>query len=180
MEITKDTETMPQVVKKRQRILSKTLIVFMVAMVFANIASEMYATMLPLYMKYLGADVLQIGIFFTVSQIVPLVLQVLGGWVSDTIGRLRSVAIGSLIGLGAFISPIFIPTWQWLYLSETQGLWHHRHDLHRCHRHRAAAGRLAGRYLRVPADAHRGRQHLRLRHHYPVDPGESSREAPES
>ena len=119
MEITKDTETMPQVVKKRQRILSKTLIVFMVAMVFANIASEMYATMLPLYMKYLGADVLQIGIFFTVSQIVPLVLQVLGGWVSDTIGRLRSVAIGSLIGLGAFISPIFIPTWQWLYLSET-------------------------------------------------------------
>ena len=90
----------------------------MVAMVFANIASEMYATMLPLYLKYLGADVLQIGMFFTISQIVPLVLQVLGGWVSDTIGRLKSVAIGSLVGLGAFISPIFVPTWQWLYLSE--------------------------------------------------------------
>ena len=48
----------------------------------------------------------------------PLILQVLGGWISDSIGRLRSVAIGSLIGLGAFISPIFVPTWQWLYLSE--------------------------------------------------------------
>jgi MFS family permease len=90
----------------------------MVAMVFANIASEMYMTMLPLYLKYLGADILQVGVFFTVSQIVPLILQVLGGWVSDTIGRLKSVAIGSLIGLGAFISPIFVPTWQWLYLSE--------------------------------------------------------------
>lgn len=108
---------MPQT-KTKKRILSNTLIVFMVAMVFANIASQMYVTMLPLYLKYLGADVMQIGIFFTVSQIVPLVLQVLGGWVSDTIGRLRSVAIGSLIGLGAFISPIFVPTWQWLYLSE--------------------------------------------------------------
>jgi MFS family permease len=111
------TETMTQVMPK-QRILSNTLIVFMVAMVFANIAAEMYMTMLPLYMRYLGADVMQIGVFFTVSQIVPLVLQVLGGWISDTIGRLKSVALGSLIGLGAFISPIFVPTWQWLYLTE--------------------------------------------------------------
>ena len=112
------TETITQNNIKPQRIISPTLIVFMVAMVFANIAAEMYMTMLPLYMRYLGADVVQIGVFFTVSQIVPLILQVLGGWVSDTIGRLRSVAIGSLIGLGAFISPIFVPTWQWLYLSE--------------------------------------------------------------
>ncbi|NLN70083.1 MAG: MFS transporter [Chloroflexi bacterium] len=103
----------------KQRMLSNTLIVFMVAMVLANIASEMYITMLPLYMRYLGADVAQIGMFFTISQIIPLVLQVLGGWVSDTIGRLRSVALGSLIGLGTFISPIFIPTWQWLYLTES-------------------------------------------------------------
>jgi len=116
----KQTETIQSVKLKdnKGRILSNTLIVFMVAMVFANIAAEMYMTMLPLYLKYLGADVMQVGIFFTVSQIVPLVLQVLGGWVSDTIGRLKSVAIGSLFGLGAFISPIFVPTWQWLYLTE--------------------------------------------------------------
>lgn len=112
-----DTEILLPTTQK-PRILSNTLIVFMVAMVFANIASEMYMTMLPLYLKHLGADVMQIGIFFTVSQIIPLILQVLGGWVSDTIGRLKSVAIGSLIGLGAFISPIFAQTWHWLYLSE--------------------------------------------------------------
>jgi len=118
MEITEEEKIAPQAAKPR-RILSNTLIVFMIAMVLANIASEMYVIMLPLYLKHLGADVMQIGVFFTVSQIVPLVLQVLGGWVSDSIGRLRSIAIGSLIGLGAFISPIFVPTWQWLYLSET-------------------------------------------------------------
>lgn len=117
MDQVETTETHPAQTKKT-RILSNTLIVFMIAMVFANIASEMYMTMLPLYLKFLGADVMQVGLFFTISQIVPLVLQVLGGWVSDTIGRLKSVAIGSLIGLGAFISPIFAPTWQWLYLSE--------------------------------------------------------------
>ncbi len=118
MEQTKTINTSPGKMEK-PRILSNTLIVFMVAMVFANIASEMYMTMLPLYLKHLGADVMQVGIFFTVSQIVPLVLQILGGWISDTIGRLKSVAIGSLIGLGAFISPIFVTTWQWLYLSES-------------------------------------------------------------
>jgi MFS family permease len=112
------TQTQPEAII-RPRILSNTLIVFMVAMVFANIAAEMYMTMLPLYLRFLGADVLQVGVFFTVLQIVPLVLQVLGGWISDSIGRLKSIAIGSLIGLGAFISPIFVPTWQWLYFSET-------------------------------------------------------------
>jgi len=117
MDIVETQEMIPKV-KTKPRIISNTLIVFMVAMVFANIASEMYATMLPLYLKHLGADVMQIGLFFTISQIIPLVLQVLGGWVSDTIGRLKSIAIGSLVGLGAFISPIFVPTWQWLYLSE--------------------------------------------------------------
>ncbi len=118
-EETMETKELTKKKKTKQRMLSNTLIVFMVAMVFANIAAEMYATMLPLYLKYLGADVLQIGLFFTLSQIVPLILQVLGGWVSDTIGRLKSVAIGSLIGLGAFIGPVFVPTWQWLYLTET-------------------------------------------------------------
>lgn len=113
-----ETTEIMQPTKTKQRVLSNTLIIFMVAMVFANIASEMYMTMLPLYMRYLGADVMQIGIFFTVSQIIPLILQVLGGFISDTIGRLKSVALGSLIGLGAFISPIFVPTWQWLYLTE--------------------------------------------------------------
>jgi len=105
--------------KGKTRILSNTLIVFMVAMVLANITGEMYMTMLPLFLKHLGADIVQIGVFFTASQVVPLILQVLGGWVSDTIGRLKSIAIGSVIGMGAYISPIFIPTWQWLYLTET-------------------------------------------------------------
>jgi len=117
METIEINEMIPKV-NTKSRILSNTLIVFMVAMVFANIAGEMYYTMLPLYLKYLGADIVQIGLFFTLSQIIPLVLQVIGGYVSDTIGRLKSVAIGSLIGLGAYITPIFVPTWQWLYLAE--------------------------------------------------------------
>ncbi len=53
---TMETTNELQLTKEKSRILSNTLITFMVAMAFANIAAEMYMNMLPLYMKYLSAD----------------------------------------------------------------------------------------------------------------------------
>lgn len=97
-----------------QPLLTPTLLLFMVAMILANIGGEMYGPLLPLYLKELNASVAQIGLFFTVSQIVPLALQILGGWISDTLGRLRSIALGSLAGNLVFVGFIFAPTWQWV------------------------------------------------------------------
>ena len=69
------------------------MLLFMVAMVLANTGGNMYGPLLPLYLKSLNASVVQIGLFFTLSQIVPLALQILGGWISDSLGRLRSIAM---------------------------------------------------------------------------------------
>jgi MFS family permease len=77
---------------RTEPLISRTLLMFMIAMMFANIGGNMYGSLLPLYLKELGAGVTQIGLFFTLSQVIPLALQILGGWVSDTLGRLRSVA----------------------------------------------------------------------------------------
>ncbi len=95
-------------------LLNKVLLPFMVAMILANVGSEMYGMLLPLYLKELNASVVQIGLFFTISQIVPLVVQILGGWVSDSLGRLRSIALGSVAGNLTYIGFIFAPTWQWV------------------------------------------------------------------
>ena len=95
-------------------LLTPTLLLFMIAMILANIGGEMYGPLLPLYLKELNASVAQIGLFFTLSQIVPLALQILGGWVSDTLGRLRSIALGSLAGNLVFAGFILAPTWQWV------------------------------------------------------------------
>jgi MFS family permease len=97
-----------------QPLLTPTLLLFMIAMILGNIGGEMYGPLLPLYLKELNASVSQIGLFFTLSQIVPLALQILGGWVSDTLGRLRSIALGSLAGNLVFVGFIFAPTWQWV------------------------------------------------------------------
>ena len=104
--------------KRAEPLISRTLLWFMIAMMFANIGGDMYGALLPLYLKELGASVTQIGLFFTLSQIIPLALQILGGWISDTLGRLRSVALGSLAGNLIFVGFILAPTWQFVLIGE--------------------------------------------------------------
>ncbi len=103
---------------KSAPLISRKLLLFMVAMVLANTGGNMYGPLLPLYLKELDASVIQIGMFFTLSQIIPLALQILGGWISDSLGRLRSIAMGSVAGVFSYIGLILAPTWQWLLVGE--------------------------------------------------------------
>lgn len=106
---------------KKKPLLSGLLILFLAAMVFANIGGNMYGPLMPLYLKDLDASITQIGLFFTLSQIVPLALQILGGWVSDTLGRLRAIAIGSVFGVIGFIPLVLADSWEWLLLAVAIG-----------------------------------------------------------
>ena len=99
-------------------LINRMLLLFMVAMVLANTAGHMYGPLLPLYLKNLDASVVQVGLFFTLSQVVPLALQILGGWISDSMGRLRSIAMGSLAGVLSYVGLILAPVWQWVLLAE--------------------------------------------------------------
>jgi MFS family permease len=106
---------------KTAPLISPMLLLFMVAMVLANTAGNMWGALLPLYLKSLNASVVQVGLFFTLSQIVPLALQILGGWISDSLGRLRSIALGSLAGVLSYVGLILAPTWQWVLVGEGFG-----------------------------------------------------------
>jgi MFS family permease len=102
---------------KKQPLLTSLILLFLLAMILANIGGNMYGPLLSLYIKDLGASVTQIGLFFTLSQVIPLALQILGGWISDTLGRLRAIAIGSIVGIFTYVALIAAPTWQWLLLA---------------------------------------------------------------
>ena len=69
----------------KQPLLTPLLRWFMFAMVLANIAGSMYAILLPIYLTELGASVVQVGLVFTLSSVVVLILQIFGGWISDSI-----------------------------------------------------------------------------------------------
>lgn len=99
-------------------LITNKMLLFMAAMVLANIGGNMYAPLLPLYLKDLNASVVQVGLFFTLAQIIPLALQILGGWISDSLGRLRSIAMGSVAGVFSYIGLILAPTWQWVLVGE--------------------------------------------------------------
>jgi MFS family permease len=105
----------------KARLISPLLWTFLLAMILANIGGQMFFPLLPLYLRELDAGVEEIGLFFTLSMIVPLALQIAGGWISDHIGRLKSIAIGSVGGAVGWVGIILAPTWPWLLASQALG-----------------------------------------------------------
>jgi MFS family permease len=102
---------------QKSPLLSRTLIILLVSMIAANIGGQMYGPLMPLYIQQLGASIEQIGLFFTLAMIAPLLFQILGGWISDSIGRVQAMAIGSLAGLVGYITFTVAPSWGWLLLG---------------------------------------------------------------
>ena len=106
---------------KKLPMLTPTLMLFMFAMILANLGGNMYGPLESLYLERLGASVTTIGLFYTLSQIMPLILQILGGWISDALGRLRAIAIGSLFGTVAQLILVASTSWGWVLLSSMVG-----------------------------------------------------------
>jgi len=106
---------------KKPPLLTPLLLLFMLAMILANIGGNMYRPLEALYLKDLGAGIGQIGLFYTISQIIPLLLQILGGWISDSLGRLRAIAIGSVVGVFVYVPLILASRWEWVLLASALG-----------------------------------------------------------
>ena len=102
---------------KKEPLLSPVLRWFMFAIVLANISGNMGMMLIPLYLKEMGASITEIGFVFTALSAVSLVLQVFGGWISDSIGRLKAIAIGSVGGVVGGFLLVLAPSWQLLILA---------------------------------------------------------------
>ena len=103
--------------EKNRSLLTPIMRWFMFAMVMANIAGSMFPMLLPIYLTDLGASITQVGLVFTLTSVVILIPQILGGWISDSIGRLRAIAIGSVGGILGYAAMILAPTWEWMLVA---------------------------------------------------------------
>ncbi|HEY5731533.1 MAG TPA: MFS transporter, partial [Anaerolineales bacterium] len=101
----------------RRPLLNTNLRWFLAGMILANIAGQMLYSMLALYMLDLGAQVTEVGLVYTVASLVPMVLQIFGGWLSDTIGRLRVIALGSAIAVFGYLIIAIATSWRWVLLG---------------------------------------------------------------
>jgi len=86
-------------------------------MILANIAGRMAQGFLALYMTDLGASIADVGFVYTVTSLVPLIFQIFGGWLSDSIGRLKTIAFGSIVGIFCYFGYWLSPNWEWLMIS---------------------------------------------------------------
>jgi MFS family permease len=102
---------------ERKPLLSANLRWFLPAMILANIAGQMGHSVLSLYLIDLGADVAQVGLVRTLASLVPTGLQILGGWLCDTVGRLRMIAIGSSVAVLGYLTLVLAPSWEWVLLG---------------------------------------------------------------
>ena len=98
-------------------LLNANLRWFLAGMILANIAGQMRYSMLSLYMINLGAQVADVGLVFTLASLVPMVLQIFGGWLSDTVGRLRVIALGSSIAVFGYAIISLAPSWEWVLIG---------------------------------------------------------------
>jgi MFS family permease len=102
----------------KQKLFTPIIIWFLITMILANTASRMVFLLLPLYMRdELGASISEVGLVYTLANILPLVLQIFGGWLSDTIGRLRTIAIGAVVATFGYIGFAIAPSWQWIIVA---------------------------------------------------------------
>jgi MFS family permease len=108
-------------INQKTALLTPMLLLFMLAMILANMGGNMYGPLEALYLKELGAGIGQIGLFYTISQVIPLLLQILGGWLSDSLGRLRAIAIGSVVGVFVYVPLLLATRWEWVLLASALG-----------------------------------------------------------
>ncbi len=99
-------------------LLTPALRWFLFAMILANISGRMMFPLLPVYLaQELGATVGQIGLVFTLASLVPILLLIFGDWLSDTIGRLRAIALASAAATFGYVSFVVATSWQWIVVA---------------------------------------------------------------
>ena len=81
-------------------------------MALTNFAVTMPLVLIPVYIRELGASITELGLFFTISMIFPLLVKLLGGWLADVVGRLQVILIGSVTGVLTFTVYALAPSWE--------------------------------------------------------------------
>jgi len=103
--------------KRTSPILNRNLVIFLTGIALAELSYTLTMVQIPIYLVELGASVGNIGTFFSIALITPMLLQIFGGWLSDTLGRLRVIQYGGLAGILTYLPYLFAPTWQYAVLG---------------------------------------------------------------
>jgi len=86
--------------------------VMMVSWLIYAVGSSITVPYLSIYMKMLGADSEIIGIIYSLGMLSQLITIIPGGLLTDTIGRRRSILIGTWGVAGTTLLYVLAPNWE--------------------------------------------------------------------
>jgi MFS family permease len=92
--------------------VSRRNTLFLLGIGLAELSMTMPMIQIPVFLRELGASITDIGFFFTVSMVFPILVRVLGGWLADVLGQLRVILLGSFTGVLTYAVYAVAPSWQ--------------------------------------------------------------------
>jgi len=98
--------------QSRPPVLTKPLLLFLIGIALSEVSYTLTMVQIPIYLVELDADVVNIGAFYSIALITPMLLQIFGGWLSDSVGRIRIIRVGSLAGILTYVPYLLASTWQ--------------------------------------------------------------------
>lgn len=96
----------------RPHVLTQPLLLFLLGIALSEVSYTLTMVQIPIYLVELGADVVNIGTFYSIALVTPMLLQIFGGWLSDSVGRIRIIRVGSLAGILTYVPYLLAATWQ--------------------------------------------------------------------
>jgi MFS transporter, DHA1 family, multidrug resistance protein len=104
-------------VSKRQYLLDPLVRWFLLGIVLYGLASNMFTIFIALYIAELGASVAQIGLALSLASLLRVILLIPIGWISDHLGRLQILAVGTFLGFLGLVGMIFARDWRMFLLA---------------------------------------------------------------
>lgn len=93
--------------------MTRQTLVFLVGIAFAEASMSLTMVQISIYLRELGAEISEVGLYFTLALVFSLTFRVFGGWLSDVADRLRIITIGSIVGVFTYLTFALSPGWSY-------------------------------------------------------------------
>lgn len=80
-----------------------------------GLAEELWQAYLPVYLAALGASGIVVGLFASTRDLLDSLYQYPGGWLSDRLGRRRSLITFTAIAGAGYLIYALAPGWPWMF-----------------------------------------------------------------
>jgi MFS family permease len=109
------------------KLIQRSTFIFLIGIAFAEGSMSLTMVQISVYLRELGAQISEVGLYFTLALVFSLTFRVFGGWLSDVVDRLRVITLGCFVGVFTFLIFAFVPLWQYaiigaLFLAITTAL----------------------------------------------------------